>query len=341
MANTVINLRRGIGPFWSSTNLPAGVTGYTHGLVNVINFQTGNTFENSLTGKAEPWVNTTTKQLFVDGTCINPGLKLKINNGEASEVALKYDENYKVYYDLNISYSDQYLKKVANITIPSSENDADDITDWLTNLGLTADNTPSLSGSAWSVTIGGTSYSFNSGKNYIGFTWNTADDVTTPTFLEVPDTDTTYTANNGITISDGLVIGHSNIITGGEVVPTRDENTLKLPKITYDNHGHITACTLVDVELPSEGTTAASHTFDTVTGTNYSQTTETHAGESGDVTTDVIILQQNGLTSSNLGSYEGSLISFSSPTENTQTILNKTDNTVLVNVDIIDGGSFN
>lgn len=340
MANTVINLRRGNGPFWSLTNLPAGVTGYTHGLVNANNFQGSNIFENSLTGKAEPWVNTDTKQLFVDGTCINPGLKLKINNGDASEVALKYDEDYKVYYDLNISYSDQYLKKVANITIPSSEGDAEDITTWLANLGLIVANTPTLSDGVWSVTIGGTTHTFNSGKNYIGFTWNTADDVTTPTFLEVPDTDTTYGADRGISLVNGN-FGHENSITGGTSTPSINGSTLKVPAITYDNYGHITTVAMQELTLPQPEPTdpAAAHVFRTKVNTSGSETSfelqEKLNGAEDSTYSPILKMRQEGCDDDSTTTYNGSLISFR------ETSQSATDNIVLVNVDIIDGGSFN
>lgn len=340
MANTVINLRRGDSPFWSSTNLPAGVTGYTHGLVNANNFQGSDIFENSLTGKAEPWVNTTTKQLFVDGTCINPGLKLKINGGNASDVALKYDGNYNVYYDLNINYSDQYLKKVSNITIPSSENDAEDITAWLTNLGLTVANAPTLSDGVWSVTIGEDTYYFNSGKNYIGFTWNTADDVTTPTFLEVPDTDTTYGADRGISLVNEK-FGHTNNVTGGASTTTTTLSgyTLTLPKINYDAHGHITSVGVDNVNLPQPGEATAAHEFKLgFNGTGDERSFELQQKTVGadDSTYSRIFKMVQADCDENADTpHDGSLISFK---EKTNPVGEKT---VLVNVDIIDGGSFN
>lgn len=341
MANTVINLRRGNGPFWSSNGAPSGVNGYQNGLVSVSgNFNTDGNFVNTLGGKAEPWVNTDTKQLFVDGTCINPGLKLTINGGNASDVALKHDGDYKVYYDLNINYSDQYLKKVANITIPSSENDADDITDWLTNLGLTVANAPTLSDGVWSVTIGGTTHTFNSGKNYIGFTWNTADDVTTPTFLEVPDTDTTYDADRGISLVNGN-FGHENSITSGTTSATLSGYSLSLPKIEYDAHGHIKSVGVDNITLPQPEPTdpTAAHVFRTKVNTSGSETSfelqEKLNGEEDTEYSPILKMRQEGCDDDSTTTYNGSLISFR------ETSQSANDNIVLVNVDIIDGGSFN
>lgn len=341
MANTVINLRRGNSPFWISGGAPSGVNGYSHGLVSVSgNFNTNGDFVNTLDGKAEPWVNTNTKQLFVDGTCINPGLKLTINGGNASDVALKYDGNYNVYYDLNINYSDQYLKKVSNITIPSNNGDVGVITTWLENLGLTADNGPTLSGSVWSVTIGEETYDFNSGKNYIGFTWNTADDVTTPTFLEVPDTDTTYGADRGISLVNGK-FGHGNSITGATSTPSITNGVLKVPAITYDNYGHITTVVMQDLTLPQPEPTdpTAAHVFRTIVNTSGSETSfelqEKLNGAEDSTYSPILKMRQEGCDDDSTTTYNGSLISFR------ETSQSATDNIVLVNVDIIDGGSFN
>lgn len=341
MANTVINLRRGDSPFWISGGDPTGAGGFQHGLVSVTNnFNTNGNFVNTLGGKAEPWVNTYTKQLFVDGTCINPGLKLTVNNGRPQDVFLKHDDNHKVYYDLNVNYSDQYLKKVANITIPSSEGDAEDITTWLTNLGLTDADTPTLSGGVWSVTIGEETYSFNSGKNYIGFTWNTADDVTTPTFLEVPDTDTTYGADRGISLVNGN-FGHTNNVTGGASTTTTTLSgyTLTLPKINYDAHGHITSVGVDNVNLPQPGEATAAHEFKLgFNGTGDERSFELQQKTVGadDSTYSRIFKMVQADCDENADTpHDGSLISFK---EKTTAVGEKT---VLVNVDIIDGGSFN
>lgn len=347
MANTVINLRRGNSPFWISGGAPSGVNGYSHGLVSVSgNFNTNGDFVNTLDGKAEPWVNTNTKQLFVDGTCINPGLKLKINGGNASDVTLKYDENYKVYYDLNINYSDQYLKKVANITIPGSDDDSAStvFTRWFRDLGIIDEETTltvSLnSDSEWQVTVGENNYTFNPGKNYIGFTWNTEYDVTTPTFLEVPDTDTTYGADRGISLVNGN-FGHENSITGGTSTPSINGSTLKVPAITYDNYGHITTVAMQELTLPQPEPTdpAAAHVFRTKVNTSGSETSfelqEKLNGAEDSTYSPILKMRQEGCDDDSTTTYNGSLISFR------ETSQSATDNIVLVNVDIIDGGSFN
>jgi hypothetical protein len=53
-------------------------------------------------------------------------------------------------------------------------------------------------------------------------------------------------------------------------------------------------------------------------------------------------LQQSGLTSSTLSSYDGTKVTFVKASNNSDTASNNDkDSTILMNVDVIDGGSFN
>ena len=61
-------------------------------------------------------------------------------------------------------------------------------------------------------------------------------------YVEVPWTDTTYTAGTGLSL-DGTTINHSNSITGTSVGPSANvtDRSVAVPQITFDNQGHITA----------------------------------------------------------------------------------------------------
>lgn len=66
------------------------------------------------------------------------------------------------------------------------------------------------------------------------------------------DTNTTYSAGTGLSLS-GTTINHSNSITAGSVGTAQSPShggTFKIPKITYDSQGHITEATTVNITLP-------------------------------------------------------------------------------------------
>lgn len=66
------------------------------------------------------------------------------------------------------------------------------------------------------------------------------------------DTNTTYSAGTGLSLS-GTTINHSNSITAGSVGTAQSPShggTFKIPKITYDAQGHITEATTVNITLP-------------------------------------------------------------------------------------------
>lgn len=82
------------------------------------------------------------------------------------------------------------------------------------------------------------------------------------------DSDTTYTAGTGITISSN-VINHTNSITAGTASEGGSTRTLtfggtfNIPSITYDSQGHITAKSSIVLTLPSNpvlSTTAYKYT---------------------------------------------------------------------------------
>ena len=71
------------------------------------------------------------------------------------------------------------------------------------------------------------------------------------------DTNTTYSAGTGLSLS-GTTINHSNSITAGSVGTAQSPShggTFAIPKITYDAQGHITGATTVNITLPADNNT--------------------------------------------------------------------------------------
>ena len=218
MANeySLIFFRKGTGVWWDNTDKPSGATGFTHGKMtygtsgtpNYLVSGGVNTFNQGdlSSGKAEPWVNTSTNQLFVGNVCINPEVKVKLH-GTIVNPTLTFDENYKVQSIIDISEQDQYLETVSNLAIPTTSAGANDIKIWMVSLlgGQASDYTATLNDGTWTVTWGSptNTQTFTAGSNEICFVWNLSDGVQTPTFMEIPDTntDTTYDLIVGGTVS--------------------------------------------------------------------------------------------------------------------------------------------
>lgn len=81
------------------------------------------------------------------------------------------------------------------------------------------------------------------------------------------DTNTTYSAGTGLSLS-GTTINHSNSITAGSVGTAQAPShggTFKIPKITYDAQGHITEATTVNITLPVDYNTDTKVTTDAQT----------------------------------------------------------------------------
>lgn len=81
------------------------------------------------------------------------------------------------------------------------------------------------------------------------------------------DTNTTYSAGTGLTLS-GTQFKHSNSITAGSVGTAQAPShggTFKIPKITYDAQGHITEATTVNITLPVDYNTDTKVTTDAQT----------------------------------------------------------------------------
>lgn len=81
------------------------------------------------------------------------------------------------------------------------------------------------------------------------------------------DTNTTYSAGTGLSLS-GTTINHSNSITAGSVGTAQSPShggTFKIPKITYDAQGHITEATTVNITLPVDYNTDTKVTTDAQT----------------------------------------------------------------------------
>lgn len=210
MATTLIKFRRGAGNWWNSTgpngaSNPAGIVGY--GTTDSVNYQvndttnpTTRTFNQLGITNAEPWVNTVTKQLWIDNVVINPEIKLTLNNSEVSS-SMTFDENYKAQQVFNISLTDQYLKNVASIEMPTTIAGASDVQAFMVRvIGGEADAyTVGLDNGVWTVTWGDSNLqTFNAGSDYIGFGWAISTGVTTPTFLQIPDTNTHWVSSNVI-----------------------------------------------------------------------------------------------------------------------------------------------
>lgn len=81
------------------------------------------------------------------------------------------------------------------------------------------------------------------------------------------DTNTTYSAGTGLSLS-GTTINHSNSITAGSVGTAQSPShggSFKIPKITYDAQGHITEATTVKITLPVDYNTDTKVTTDAQT----------------------------------------------------------------------------
>ena len=78
-------------------------------------------------------------------------------------------------------------------------------------------------------------------------------------FVNVPWSNTTYGANNGISLS-GTTFSHSNSITAATISGTSSTTslshggTVSIPSITYDAQGHITSATTTTFKLPDAQT---------------------------------------------------------------------------------------
>lgn len=246
MANTLIKLRRGAGNWWDGTNKPSGAAGYTNGIVDYgansgYNYDTtgGNTIFHQLTiTKGEPWVNTTTKQLWIDNVVINPAIKLTLN-GSAVSSSMTFDTtSYEVQQVFNIQTTDQYLKNVTSIEMPTTSAGASDIQDFMADVvgGQSSDYTATLDNGVWTVTWGtSNSQTFNAGGDYIGFGWVVDPDpeVIRPTFLQIPDTDTK--SKNVVSGSNIGTTESSTDLTNGNVRLNNVETVGGVSSVTSSN----------------------------------------------------------------------------------------------------------
>lgn len=230
MANTLIKFRRGTGNWWNSTgpngaSTPAGIVGY--GTTSSANYQVDNisspttrTFNQLSITTGEPWVNTITKQLWIDNVVINPAIKLTLN-GAAVSSSMTFDgSSYEAQQVFNIETTDQYLKNVNSLEFPIDDetSDVNKVKAFMVSVvgGQASDYTATLNNGEWTVTWGtSNSQTFNAGGDYIGFGWALASGVTTPTFLQIPDTDTK--SKNIISSSRNSTVAASSNLTNGNV----------------------------------------------------------------------------------------------------------------------------
>lgn len=95
------------------------------------------------------------------------------------------------------------------------------------------------------------------GSGNINKVWKTdADGV--PAWRDDENTDTTYSASNGIEIAEN-VIKHTNSVEAGTTVKPGEGNvigygeTFSVPQISYDNEGHITNVSSTSFTMPDKG----------------------------------------------------------------------------------------
>lgn len=245
MANqsTLIKLRNGAGNWWDINHNPSGEgEGFAHGIVHYgessgYNYDTTGselTFHQLSISKGEPWVNNTTKQLWIDNVVINPEIKLTLNGSPVNH-SLTFDAStYEVQKVFNISTTDTYLNKVATLEFPTTSAGASDVQDFMVEVlgGQASDYTATLSGTTWTVTWGESlSQTFTAGSDYIGFSWNTGSGIS-PTWLEVPDTDTHWASKNVVSGSVDGITDTTSALTNGNVFLNHVENNA-----LTDSHG--------------------------------------------------------------------------------------------------------
>lgn len=85
---------------------------------------------------------------------------------------------------------------------------------------------------------------------------------TTNKKISISAKDTTYTAGTGITIGTGNAINHTNSVTADTVKGDDSKtlgfgNTFKVPSITYDAQGHITATSTTTMTMPATPTSVS------------------------------------------------------------------------------------
>jgi len=290
MANTLIKFRRGAGNWWDGTNKPSGATGYTNGIVDYgansgYNYDTtgGKSIFHQLSiTKGEPWVNTTTKQLWIDNVVINPAIKLTLN-GSAVSSSMTFDsDSYEAQQVFNIETTDQYLEKVASIEMPTTSAGASDIQTFMVNVigGQSSDYTATLDNGVWTVTWGTSNpQTFYAGGDYIGFGWALATGVTTPTFLQIPDTDTKS----------------KNVVTNSNIGTTNSNADLTNGNVYFNNVETVGGVDSASSSVKIEGTADIGVTYDhTNNKIQIGHTTSITAG------TTTFSLSGNQLTSSKI-----------------------------------------
>jgi len=118
---TKINLKRGISLLNTYVSLPAG---------SVVNINTGGSYSNINSSvsnginlvSAEPWVNTSTNQLWVDGMPINVELRLTNNQGQTTLSNIMLGTDGKAYQTLNIPPTTQLDIPVYGLIATDSDN---------------------------------------------------------------------------------------------------------------------------------------------------------------------------------------------------------------------------
>lgn len=270
MANeySLIFFRKGTGVWWNNTDKPSGATGFTHGKMtygtsgtpNYLVSGGVNTFNQGdlSSGKAEPWVNTSTNQLFVGNVCINPEVKVKLH-GTIVNPTLTFDENYKVQSIIDISEQDQYLETVSNLAIPTTSAGASTITSWVQGLLGGSGYTATLSSGVWTVSGGNlqNDVTFDAGSNEICFVWNLSNGVQTPTFMEIPDTNTDTTYDLIVGSSASTITNTTSALTNGNVFLNLIDTSAS-PNTVVDHHS-ITGTNLIEVVTDSSANIIIKH----------------------------------------------------------------------------------
>lgn len=370
MAYTLIKFRRGAGNWWDETNHPSGISGYGSGIVEYgttdsVNYQVDNiaspttrTFHQLSITTGEPWVNTDTKQLWIDNVVINPAIKLTLN-GAAVSSSMTFDgSSYEAQQVFNIETTDQYLKNVASIEMPTTSAGASDIQTFMVNVigGQSSDYTATLDNGVWTVTWGtSNSQTFNAGGDYIGFGWKIATDtdVTTPTFLQIPDTDTksknvvtnsnSGTTNSNVDLTNGNVYFNNVETVGGAASASSSvkiEGTADID-VTYDHTnnkiqiGHTTSITAGTSTFSLSGNqlTSSKITYDAyghITGI-ASETVNLPTGGSGSANTFNVDAEITDSVSPTQGKAQAVIIETHDVSENVITISGTAGQTTVTN----------
>lgn len=264
---TMIKLRRGNGLHSS--------------YITSANFSTN--YKGAFTN-AEPWINTASKQLWVDKTCINP----TPNGKDGVIVGNAYLNNGEVFYDISadMSYIQSSIgEKTLTFAKGTTTATFKPITnDYTLNFGkgIAFENNEIFVDLASGTTADYLSFvngklTFNPGNlvkdgfldtvtyteadNTLHFTWNTAAEksqLNVPLHAIVEDVDTTYEAGNYLNKTEGTTTNYvfnHNTTTRTDTTGTATEfpsaGITVVTGVTSETYGHVTSVETTKFTLPA------------------------------------------------------------------------------------------